>query len=267
MQAHRPLTFIRYARLVLVRAAREAFAALGLNSQTLITVVSYGAFLYWRFHRQGKTIIVNELSSWWSYIVEAIPPTLITIGILSVLFIVKAAYLTYKDATETQEKTGVQNIPQLEILFKNEEPFVHYSYYNDTTERPPVCSTIRVGVKADTLKTIKHCQLRVERLDFEKDAPLHNVPLQLMHDHFPFKDEFSIDPGETQFLNVATKGIIQGNIIHICHVISHEKVSFIEVKPHNLTLKATGEDALPATIQLRIKPNEKGLLTAKIIEG
>jgi hypothetical protein len=87
-----------------------------------------------------------------------------------------------------------------------------------------------------------------------------------MHDHFPYKDEFSIDPGETQFVDVAEKGIVIGNVIQICHIIAHEKMSFVEVKTHDLKINVTGQDALPASINLRIEVTDQGLLIAKIID-
>lgn len=182
-----------------------------------------------------------------------------------ICFALSACYLAWRDA-QIELRQSKDN-PELKIVFSREEPFIHYSSYNDTADGPLVCSTIRIGVMHESLTTVSSIQARVERLDFEKDAPLFSVPLRLMHDRHPYKDEFSVDPGETQYVEVASMGIIQGRVIHICHVIDHEKMSFIEVKPHELKIKVTGQDALPATIILQIEPTDKGLLTAKIIES
>lgn len=183
-------------------------------------------------------------------------------AVIVVAFMLSACYLAWRDAVTALGQR--KNIPELKIVFSGEEPFVHYSSYNDTTEGPLVCSTIRIGVTHDSFKTVNNIQARVERLDFEKDAPLFSVPLRLMHDRFPYKHEFTVDPGETQYVDVATMGIIHGRVIHICHVIADEKMSFIEVKPHDLRITVTGQDALSDRVTLRIEPTDKGLLTAKV---
>jgi hypothetical protein len=202
-----------------------------------------------------------------SYIVEAIPPTLITIGILGILFIVKGAYLTYKESANSKETVKDKSRPQLEIVFKSEPPFIEHTGHNYTSDGRLAWSTIRIGVTHTSSKTVRHVQARVERLDFERDAPVYDAPLRIMHDNYPYVSEFSVDPGETQFVEVAAKGRIMGEVIEICHVIAHERMSMIEIKTHDLKIKVTGEDALPTSTTLRLSVTEKGLLTAKIIES
>lgn len=100
----KPITFVRYAYVVIRSAAKEAWDAFGLNWKTTATAIAYVAILYWRFHNAGRESIVIAIFFKWSYLVEAIPPTLITIGGLTILFIVKAAYLLHKEQAEGREK-------------------------------------------------------------------------------------------------------------------------------------------------------------------
>ncbi len=97
-------TFVRYAYVVIRRAAKEAWDAFGLNWKTMAAAIAYGTILYWRFHNAGREAIVIAILFKLSYLIKAIPPTLITIGCLAILLIVKAAYLLHKEEAEGRER-------------------------------------------------------------------------------------------------------------------------------------------------------------------
>jgi hypothetical protein len=100
----KPVTFMRYSYLVLRRARKEAWDERGPNWKTVGAAMASAVALYWWFHKATREAIVIAIHSNWSYLVEAIPPTLITIAAFAILFIVKAAYLLYKESAKDRDQ-------------------------------------------------------------------------------------------------------------------------------------------------------------------
>lgn len=100
----KPFTFRRYSAVVLRRAGKEAWEQFGLNWKTAGAMLAYGASLWWWFHKTSTEVIVSSALFKWSNLLEAIPPTLITIGVFAILFILKGAYLLFKERAEDRDK-------------------------------------------------------------------------------------------------------------------------------------------------------------------
>jgi hypothetical protein len=158
----------------------------------------------------------------------------------------------------------LESIPKLEILFDNALPFVEHMPRGSVND---FASTIRIGVRHNGNRTVHHVQARVEKIDIKDESSLYELPLRLMHDRYPYQHDFSVDAGETQYVDVASMGYVIGDIIAICHVIADEKTSFIAQGTHDLRIKVTGQDALPCTINLRVFITSDGLLAANVITG
>lgn len=104
----KPLSFPRYSAAVLRRAWKEAREEFGLNWKTAwktaVAMLVYGVGLWWWFHKASTEAVVITMIFKLSHLVDAILPTLITIGLLIFLFISKGAYLLYKERSEAADK-------------------------------------------------------------------------------------------------------------------------------------------------------------------
>jgi hypothetical protein len=176
----------------------------------------------------------------------------------------KLALLGDKEAA-SKLKQKEEATPRLSAVFKEVPPYAEYAPLHHKPDAPIFYSTIRIGISHNSPHTISNVQARVEKLTFESDDPTaYELPLRLMHDKPPYKQMFSVDAGQTQFVDVAAIGYPEG-CIQIRHVMESEIMSFIPLKPYELKINVTGHNAQPCSIRMKLSLTDDGVLKAKVL--
>lgn len=175
----------------------------------------------------------------------------------------KLALLGDKEAA-SKTKPKEDSRPRLTAVFKEVPPYAEYAPLDHKADAPIFYSTIRIGISHDSPQTINNVQARVEKLTFENDPPAYELPLRLMHDSQPYKQTFSVDAGQTQFVDVAARGFPEG-VIQVRHVMESDIMSFIPLKPYELKINVTGQNAQPCSIKMRLYLTDDGVLKAQVL--
>src|SRR5436189_132083 len=118
-----PWEVVAYCKTVLRRALREFLDAFGLNRTTVITGLIYAAVLLWRYRTKGKPAMIEEAAAWKSYLTDAVPPTLIVAGAVTLLCIIKASALIYKEQAVMPQPIRVPALPNIAVTII--EAFIH----------------------------------------------------------------------------------------------------------------------------------------------
>ncbi|HJT26391.1 MAG TPA: hypothetical protein VJ784_03190 [Pyrinomonadaceae bacterium] len=122
--------------------------------------------------------MTQEVTAWQTYLIDAIPPTLITIGVIAVLCIVKAASSLHKELdTKIQEVEGRLSADKPKIEGEIQSIFVTaFSDWVrsgdgkvDEFKEVGLLATLRVFLinKSPIATTLKHVSLRIDKAEDE----------------------------------------------------------------------------------------------------
>lgn len=166
-----------------------------------------------------------------------------------------AALLTYhelrKKQLETEQQLEQATSKRLEIIFGSGDPFVQEQPIGDSHGNTGVLRLYRIGVRNAGGATIGRVEAKLELIDPPTDIRCP-VPLRIMHDNPPHAHahrlSFSLDPDQTQYVDVVAKGEWPGNVGHpfvIPHVVPGH-IQQINPRRYQLTIRAHGEGAVTA---------------------
>jgi hypothetical protein len=158
-----------------------------------------------------------------------------------------------------------QPISPLEIIFEPSEPYFQIKSSRTNSGVLQYRSDFRIGIKNTSGKTINNVSVKIEELNTGKTA-FYNVPLRILHDNQPYRNEFNLDPKEQQIIEVATRETWE-RTISICRT---NRVNAPDTIPANqryeFTIKATGLDTLPCMKRFSLIVGGSGKLDVSVSE-
>lgn len=157
------------------------------------------------------------------------------------------------------------SISPLEISFEQSAPYFQVKPSGTSSGVLQYRSDFRVGIKNRSDKTINNVMVKIEELSTGK-ASYSNIPLRILHDNQPYRNEFSLHPEEEEILEVATRETWEKTIT-ICRT---NRVNAPDNIPANqeyeFTIKATGLDIIPCKKRFLLVVKGDGKLDVSVIE-
>jgi hypothetical protein len=239
----------RYLKLILRRTASETWQTIGLNRQTIFAVLIYAALLALFWLRGGRDAIVSELTTWVKLVLE---PTLIAVGILLVLSVVKAAHSIHEEQTQEIFQYRELNKPKLKIFFdKNDPNCVDLNYVPTGQHVVSTYRIFRVGITNVGGYVLNNVSAKA---DYEwEGSSFSAIPLHEMHDESWLIRGRHLNPDETLYLDVVmmkesaqdAKFSRKQTEIRLCHIKPKVVRSEIGRGGHAIPVVASGQATPP----------------------
>lgn len=151
--------------------------------------------------------------------------------------------------------------PRLALIFANEKPFFNIIPAGRSGDTIIYRSYFRVGVENISGSTIQNVKVQIEELE-----GFYNIPLRILNDNIPHRDEFVLNPGQHVMVQVAER-LTNERGFRIITTHRHTALpSEFPLKEYVLlTVVASGHDAMPRRCSFRLTFSIEGHLVVEAI--